>query len=340
MRRLIAVATVALLTSGAAHADAVADFYKGKQLRMIVGSAVGGGYDLYARALARELGKHIPGEPTIVVQNQPGAAGMVMVNQLYNQGPQDGTVIGASLNGIPTASMLQTGAKFDPVKLNWLGSLNREAYVAYVWHTAPVSHISDLKTKEVLVGATTAGTTMVDYPLLLNDLLGYKFKIVRGYQGPPQINLAIERGEVQGNGGLGYAVVQALTQRWLDEKKIKILVQYNFQGVPELKGVPLVTELATSERERQAMRLVFARSEFSRPFLVPPDVPRERVVALRRALEATSKDPAFLAEAKKLQLDISLMTGEEMQALVADLAKTPPEVVARVKEALNAPAAK
>ena len=173
---------------------------------------------------------------------------MVMVNQIYNQGPHDGTVIGASLNGIPTASMLQSGAKFDPVKLNWLGSLNREAYVAYVWHTAPVSHISDLKKYEVVVGATTAGTTMVDYPLLLNDLLGYKFRIVRGYQGPPQINLAIERGEVQGNGGLGYAVVQALTQKWLDEKKIKILVQYNFQGAPELQGVPLVTELATSER--------------------------------------------------------------------------------------------
>ena len=128
-----------------AQADAVADFFKGKQLRMIVGSAVGGGYDLYARALARELGKHIPGEPSIIVQNQPGAAGMVMVNQIYNQGPHDGTVIGASLNGIPTASMLQTGAKFDPVKLNWLGSLNREAYVAYVWHTAPISHINDLK---------------------------------------------------------------------------------------------------------------------------------------------------------------------------------------------------
>ena len=322
------------------HADAVADFFRGKQLRMIVGSAVGGGYDLYARALAREFGKHIPGEPSIIVQNQPGAAGMVMVNQIYNQGPHDGTVIGASLNGIPTAAMLQTGAKFDPVKLNWLGSLNREAYVAYVWHTAPVSHISDLKKQEILVGATTAGTTMVDYPLLLNDILGYKFKIVRGYQGPPQINLAIERGEVQGNGGLGYAVVQSLTQRWLDEKKIKILVQYNFQGVPELKGVPLVTELATDERERQAMRLVFARSEFSRPFFVSPEVPKERVTALRRAFEATAKDPAFLAEAKKLQLDISVMPGEEMQSLVAELARTSPEVITRVKEALNAPAAK
>ncbi len=341
MGRCIVGAICTLLASAcAAQAEPVADFFRGKQLRMIVGSAVGGGYDLYARVLARELGKHIPGEPSIVVQNLPGAAGMVMVNQIYNQGPHDGTVIGASLNGIPTAPLLQSGAKFDPAKLNWLGSLAREAYVAYVWHTAPVSHIRDLATKEILVGATTAGTTMVDYPLLLNDLLGYKFKVVRGYQGPPQINLAIERGEVQGNGGLGYAVVKSLTQHWLEEKKIKILVQYNFEGVPELKGVPLVTDLAANAEQRQAMRLVFARAEYSRPFLVSQDVPKERVAALRRAFDATAKDPAFLAEARKLQLDISPMSGEAMQAMVADLAKTSPDVIARVKAALNAAAAK
>jgi tripartite-type tricarboxylate transporter receptor subunit TctC len=341
MERCIVGAICALLASAcAAQADPVADFFKGKQLRLIVGSAVGGGYDLYARALARELGKHIPGGPSIVVQNLPGAAGMVMVNQLYNQGPHDGTVIGGSLNGIPTAPLLQTGAKFDPARLNWLGSLAREAYVAYVWHTAPVSHIRDLATKEILVGATTAGTTMVDYPLLLNDLLGYKFKVVRGYQGPPQINLAMERGEVQGNGGLGYAVVKSLTRQWLEEKKIKILVQYNFEGVPELKGVPLVTDLAVNEGQRQAMRLVFARAEYSRPFVVSQDVPKERVTALRRAFDATAKDPAFLAEARKLQLDISPMSGETMQTMVQDLVKTPPDVIARVKAALNAPAAK
>lgn len=341
MGRCIVGAICTLVASACvAQADPVADFYRGKQLRLIVGSAVGGGYDLYARVLARELGKHIPGEPSIVVQNLPGAAGMVVINQMYNQGPHDGTVIGGALNGIPTAPLLQSGAKFDPAKLNWLGSLAREAYVAYVWHTSPVSHIRDLATKELLVGATTAGTTMVDYPLLMNDLLGYKFKVVRGYQGPPQINLAIERGEVQGNGGLGYAVVKSLTQQWLEEKKIKILVQYNFEGVPELKGVPLVTDLAVNDEQRQAMRLVFARAEYSRPFLVSQDVPKERVAALRRAFDATAKDPAFLAEAQKLQLDISPMSGETMQAMVEDLAKTSPDVIARVKAALNAAAAK
>jgi tripartite-type tricarboxylate transporter receptor subunit TctC len=334
------ILAVVVASTSVAGADSVADFYKGKQLRIIVGSAVGGGYDLYARALAKDLGRHIPGEPTIIVQNQPGAGGMMMVSQIYGQGPHDGTVIGAAVNGTPTAPMLQGGAKFDAAKLNWLGSINREAYVAFVWHTAPVSHIGELKDKEILVGATTPGTTMVDYPLLLNDLLGYKFKIVRGYQGPPQVNLAMERGEVQGNGGLGYAVVKSLTQNWLDEKKIRILLQYNFERAPELQGVPLVTELAKTEAERQAMRLVFARAEYSRPFFVSPEVPTERVAALRKAFDATMKDPAFLAEAQKLQLDVSPMSGEAMQALVGDLANTPADVVARVKAALEAPASR
>jgi tripartite-type tricarboxylate transporter receptor subunit TctC len=330
----------ALAAAAPAQADPVADFYKGKQVRLIVGSAVGGGYDLYARALARQMGNHIPGNPNIIVQNQPGAGGVVVTNQLYNQGPHDGTAIGAPLNGVPTAPMLQGGAKFDASKLIWLGSINREPYVGFVWHTVPVSTITDLATKEVTVGATTAGATMVDYPLLLNNLLGYKFKVVRGYQGPPQINLAMERGEVQGNGGLGYAVVKTLTQNWIDEKKIKFLVQYNFESNPELKGVPLVTTLAKTDAQRQAMRLVFARAEYARPFFLPPGVPAERVAALRRAFNATMKDPAFLAEAKKLQLDVSPMSGEEMQALVADLAKTPPDVIARVKAALEGPGSK
>jgi tripartite-type tricarboxylate transporter receptor subunit TctC len=331
---------IGLAAAVPAHADPVADFYKGKQLRLLVGSGVGGGYDLYARALARQMGNHIPGNPTIIVQNQPGAGGVVMVNQLYSQGPKDGTVIGAPLNGIPTAPMLQGGAQFDAAKLNWLGSLNREAYVAFVWHTVPIANIRELATKELLVGATTVGASMVDFPLLLNDLLGYKFKIVRGYQGPPQINLAMERGEVQGNGGLGWAIVKTLTQNWVDEKKIKMLVQFNFQRHPDLADVPLVTDLARTDAERQAMRLMFARAEYARPFFLPPDVPVERVQALRRAFDATMKDPAFLAEAAKLQLELSPMTGEEMQALVADLGGTPPEVVARVKAALDVPASK
>jgi hypothetical protein len=338
--RLIVVGVVLVLGSSAARAQDVAAFYRGKQLRFVVGSAVGGAYDLYARALARQIVHYIPGNPTIIVQNQPAAGGMVMTNQIYNQGPKDGTVIGVPLNGIPTAPMLQAGAQFDAAKLNWIGSANREAYVGFIWHTVPVTRIEDVASRELLVGSTTVGTTMNDFPLLLNDLFGYKFKIVRGYQGTPQINLAIERGEIEGNAGVGWASVKALAQNWIDEKKIRILVQYNAEPHPELPGVPLVMTLARTDAERAAMRLLFARTEYARPFFLPPDVPAERVVALRRAFDATMKDPAFLAEAAKLALEVSPMTGEAVQALVGEIVRTPPAVAARVRAALEAPAAK
>ena len=319
--------------------DDVAAFYRGKQLRMVVGSAVGGGYDLFARIVARHIVNHIPGRPHIIVQNQPAAGGAVMTNQLYGQGPKDGTVIGVPINGIPTAPLLQSGTQFDATKLIWVGSTNREAYVAFVWHTAPVESIADLRSREVVVGATTPGTTMVDFPLLVNDILGFKFKIVRGYQGTPQINLAVERGEVQGMGGIGWASVKAQTPHWISDKKIKVLAQYGLKRHPELSDVPTMLELARSDADRQAMTMLFARTEYGRPYFLPPDVPEERVAALRRAFDATMKDTAFIAEAAKLQFDVDPLTGEQVQALVAQLAATPREVVTRVRAALEAPAA-
>ena len=319
--------------------DDVAAFYRGKQLRMVVGSAVGGGYDLFARIVARHIVNHIPGRPHIIVQNQPAAGGAVMTNQLYGQGPKDGTVIGVPINGIPTAPLLQSGIQFDATKLIWVGSTNREAYVAFVWHSAPVESIADLRSREVVVGATTPGTTMVDFPLLVNDILGFKFKIVRGYQGTPQINLAIERGEVQGMGGIGWASVKAQTPHWISDKKIKVLAQYGLKRHPELSDVPTMLELARSDADRQAMTMLFARTEYGRPYFLPPDVPEERVAALRRAFDATMKDTAFIAEAAKLQFDVDPLTGEQVQALVAQLAATPREVVTRVRAALEAPAA-
>jgi tripartite-type tricarboxylate transporter receptor subunit TctC len=340
MRIIPPALLVSLLLGGAAPASAqgdVAAFYKGKQLRMIVGSAVGGGYDLFARIVARHIVNHIPGNPYIIVQNQPAAGGVVMVNQLYGQGPKDGTVIGVPINGIPTAPLLQSGTQFDPARLVWIGSTNREAYVAFVWHTVPVENITQLTSKEVVVGATTPGTTMVDFPLLVNDVLGTRFKIVRGYQGTPQINLAIERGEVQGMGGLGWASVKAQTPNWISERKIKVLAQYGFQRAAELADVPTMLEFAKSPADRQAMKMLFARTEYGRPYFLPPDVPVERVGALRRAFDATMKDPAFMAEAAKLNFDVDPLTGEAVQALVAELTATPREIVARVRSALEAP---
>jgi tripartite-type tricarboxylate transporter receptor subunit TctC len=318
--------------------DDVTAFYRGRQLRMIVGSAAGGGYDLFARIVARHIVHHIPGHPVIIVQNQPAAGGVVMTNQLYSQGPRDGTVIGVPINGLPTAPLLQSGTQFDPTRLIWLGSTNREAYVAFVWHTVPVRSILELTSKKVVVGATTPGTTMVDFPLLANDVLGFKFKIVRGYQGTPQINLAIERGEVQGMGGLGWASVKAQTPHWISEKKITVLAQYGLQRHSELADVPTMLELAKSDIDRQAMTMLFARTEYGRPYFLPPDVPAERVAALRRAFDATMRDEAFIAEAAKLQFDVDPLTGEQVQALVAQLAATPRDIVSRVRTALEAPA--
>jgi tripartite-type tricarboxylate transporter receptor subunit TctC len=327
------------LTSPAFAQEDVAAFYRGKQVRIAVGSAVGGGYDLFARAVARHIVNHIPGNPAVIVQNLPAAGGVVMVNQLYMVGPKDGTVIGAPINGIPTMPLLQPGAaQFHAGKLNWIGSTNREPYVAFLWHSAPVQSLAELQRTEVLVGATTPGTTMSDFPAITNDILGTRFKVVRGYQGTPQINLAIERGEVQGMGGIGWQSVKTQTPHWIAENKIRIIAQFGLRRHAELPDVPLMMDLANSDADRRALSMMFGRTEYGRPYFLPPDVPPERVEALRRAFDATMKDPAFLAEAAKLQFEVDPLTGEQVQALVAQLANTPREVVTRVRAALEAPA--
>ena len=338
--RLVAILSALLLwVAPARSADDVAAFYRGRQLRIVVGTAAGGGYDLFARAVARHIGAHIPGNPAVIVQNLPAAGGMVMTNQLYASAPRDGSVIGAPINGIPTAPLLApAGAHFDATRLIWLGSTNREPYVAFVWRTAPVQSLADLRTRELIVGATAPGTTMVDFPLLTNDILGTRFRIVRGYEGTPQINTAIERGELEGQGGIGWAAVKAQVPQWITERKIKVIAQYGLKRHPDLADVPTMLELATSDPDRQALTMLFARTEYGRPYFLPPEVPAARVEALRRAFDATMRDPAFVADAAKLQLEIDPMTGEAVQALVGDLAATPPDVVARVRAILEASA--
>jgi tripartite-type tricarboxylate transporter receptor subunit TctC len=324
-------------TSPTRAQEDVAAFYRNKQLRIVVGSAVGGGYDLFARAVARHIVHHIPGNPSVIVQNLPAAGGVVMVNQLFMVGPKDGTVIGAPINGIPTMPLLQPGAaQFHAGKLNWIGSTNREPYVAFLWHTVPVKTLADLQSTEVMVGATSQGTTMADFPAITNDVVGTRFKIVRGYQGTPQINLAIERGEVQGMGGIGWQSVKTQTPHWIAENKIRVVAQFGLRRHAELPDVPLMMDLAKSDADRQALSMMFGRTEYGRPYFVPPDVPAERVQALRRAFDATMKDPAFVADAAKFQLQVDPMTGEEVQTLVAQLAETPLAVIARVRAALEA----
>jgi tripartite-type tricarboxylate transporter receptor subunit TctC len=330
---------ISLCLCGAAPAapqEDVAAFYRGKQLRMVVGTGPGGGYDLFARAVARHIGNHIPGNPTVIVQNQAAAGGLVMVNQLYSLGPKDGTVMAAPINGIPTAPLLEpAAARFDAAKLNWIGSTNRETYVAYAWHRASVRSLADLLQKELIVGATAAGTTLVDFPLVTNKFLGTKFRVVRGYDSTPQINVAMERGEVEGIGGIGWQSVKTTIPQWIAEKKITVIAQYGLHRDPELADAPTMLELAKTDADRQALTMMFARTEYGRPYFAPPDVPPARVEALRRAFDATMKDPDFVADAAQLQLDLSPATGEEVQALVAKLAATPADIAARVRAALD-----
>jgi tripartite-type tricarboxylate transporter receptor subunit TctC len=314
----------------------VAAFYRGKTLRIVVGVAVGSGYDINARVLARHLGAHLPGNPTVIVQNQPGAGSLTMTNQLYAAGPFDGTVIGASFNGMPTTPLLQpAGARFDPVKLNWIGSTNRETQVTYLWHTAPAQTFADLERTEVIVGAQAPGSTQYDFPLLANHLFGTKFKIITGYESTPKIHLAMERGEIHGNGATNWSTLKSLNSNWLEEKKVRVIVQWGLKPHPELPGVPLILDSAKTDADRAALRLVIARLEYGRPFFMPPQVSAERVAAVRRAFDAAVRDPAYVAEAEKLKIDVDPLSGEEVAALIEQVSRTPAETVTRVRTALE-----
>jgi tripartite-type tricarboxylate transporter receptor subunit TctC len=313
--------------------NGIAEFYKGKTVRLIVGIGVGSGYDINARLLARHMGKHIPGNPQIIVQNQPGAGSLTMTNQLYAAGPFDGTAFGATFNGLPTAPLLQpTGVRFEATKINWVGSTNRETQATYLWHTVPIKTLDDVKTTEVLIGAQAPGSTQFDYPMLSNALFGTKFKVVTGYQATPKINLAIERGEVHGTWA-NWSTLKAISSQWLEEKKIKIVVQWALKKHKELPDVPLILEYAKTPEQKQALELALARLEFGRPFLLPPNVPADRVNAIRRAFDATMKDPEYLAEASKLKIEVDPLSGEQVAEVVARIYRTPADTVNRVKAA-------
>jgi tripartite-type tricarboxylate transporter receptor subunit TctC len=336
MRPLLLVISF-LLAAGPARAQQdVADFFRGKTLRIVVGIGVGSGFDINARVLAHYLPAHIPGNPSVIVQNQPGAGGVTMTNALYNTGPFDGTVMGASFSGTPLIPLLQPGgARFDALKLNWLGSTNRETQVTYVWHTAPVQKLADLLTTQLIVGAQAPGSTQFDFPIMLNHLFGTKFKVVTGYESTPKIHLAMESGEVQGNGASNWSTLKAIASQWLAEKKVRVIAQWGFKPHRELPDVPLIFELAKTESDRQALTLEVARVENGRPFFLPPNVPPGRVEALRRAFDATLKDPGFLEDEAKAKLDVDPMTGEQVAALMDQLYRTPADTVARVRNAME-----
>ncbi len=334
MKKLLLV-ILALLASAPARAQQdAAEFFKGKTLRIVVGAGVGSGYDITARILARHFPAHIPGNPTIIVQNQQGAGGLTMTNSLNANGPFDGTVIGAPFNGTPTMPLLQPQtAHFDADKLSYIGSTNRETQVMYVWQAVPIHKLDEVKTTELVMGAQAPGSTQYDYPILLDRLLGYKFKVITGYESTPKIHLALERGEVQGTVA-NWSTLKALNSDWLAEKKIRILAQWGLKKLPEIGDVPSIFDYLTNDADRAAVKLVVARLEYGRPFFLPPGVPAARVTALRQAFDATVKDPAFLGDAARAKIDIDPLSGEAVQTLIEEVSKTPADVVERVRAAL------
>ena len=331
-----AAAALLFLLPAAAPAQSPAEFYKGKNVDLYIGYSVGGGYDVYARIVARHIGKHIPGNPTIVPKNMEGAGSLRLVNWLYNVAPKDGSVFATIGRGTAFNPILGIpGAQFEGPKFTWIGSANDEVSVCATWHTSGVTKFDELMAKEIAVGGTGASDDTVQFPRVLNGVLGTKMKIVSGYPGGNDAVLAMERGEVHGRCGWSWSSVMATHKNWLDEKKINILLQLALEKHPDLPNVPLVTDLAKTDEQKQILRLIFARQVMGRPFVAPPGIPQDRAEALRKAFMDTMKDKEFLAEAEKAGLEITPVPGEQIQKLVQDVYNTPPEIAKKAAEIIK-----
>jgi len=313
-----------------AEAQPVADFYRGKTITMATGTSPGGDYDLRLRMVARHISKYIPGNPTITVINMPGGGGLVVANWLANIAPKDGTAVVAVTQNLAVHQATgAAGIKFDVREFNWIGNTTDTPNVITAWHATGIRTIQDVMERELVVGATGRASGSFLYPYSLNQLVGTKFKIVTGYPGGNDVNIAMERGEVGGRGSNSWAAWKSTRPQWVAEKKIFNLVQVALRRNAELADVPTLMELAKNDEDRQVLAFISADTAISRPLTTNAGVPADRVEALRRAFTATMKDPAFLAEAAKTETDISPMTGEEVQKIAVATINTPPQVLKR-----------
>ncbi|MFN3890614.1 MAG: Bug family tripartite tricarboxylate transporter substrate binding protein [Beijerinckiaceae bacterium] len=317
-----------------AQAQSSEDFFKDKQLRMIVGFGPGTGNDIYMRHLMKHIANHLPGKPTIVPVNMPGAASLTMTNYLYNVAPSDGTVVGMPSRNLLIEPLLGNAqAKFDALKFTYLGSVSRETGLCFTWHTSGITNIERAKKEEVLVGSTSPSSVSSIFPLSLNALFGTKFKPITGYPDSAAVGLAMERGEVKGYCSFPLAAVRSARPQWLENKQINILLQLATRADPDLPGVPLVMDLAQSDEQRQMMTLLFADQEMGRPLVGPPGMNAARTADWRRAFDATMADRDFLEEAKKLKLTVDgPISGAEVEKVVARLYSTPPHIAEAVRK--------
>jgi tripartite-type tricarboxylate transporter receptor subunit TctC len=335
--RIASVALLALMAqAGPAHAQSVADFYRGRTVTVICGIAPGGGYDLSARTFARHLGKHLPGNPTVIVQNMPGANSVVAANYVYGIAPQDGTAIWTGSRSTPYEPLMgNTAAKFDVHRLHWLGSISSEIAVVIAWHTAPHQTAEDLFKTPLVVGAVDRGAENFLFPNALNNLIGTKFKIVRGYSNQGAITLAMERGEVQGDGNTAWSNLPTVHGDWLKEKKIRLLMQLALTRHPELPDLPLALDYAKTDEQRETLKVLLGMKAFGYPYFIGPDVPADRLKALKEAFEATMADPEFRDDIRTLLRDITPQSGTEMDHLIGDAYAHPPQVLEKMRAALT-----
>ncbi|MDO9443127.1 MAG: tripartite tricarboxylate transporter substrate-binding protein [Beijerinckiaceae bacterium] len=338
--KLSAAAGLALLAAalpaGPVRADSVEDFYRGKQINLLVGSGAGGGYDAYARVFARHFGKHVPGHPSIIAKNLPAGGGMAAANTLANTSDKDGLTIAAHTNGIAMDPLFgNPGAKFDGRAFHWLGSIGKLQNVCAVWHLHPVKTIEQARTLGFTAAGAGATSNTVIVPKILNTLIGTKIKVIAGYEPGQGDAIAMESGEVDGVCGLAWSTIKASRAHWINEKKITVLVQMAFDKLPDLPDTPSALDLVSNDADRKVLELILIRQEMGRPFSTPPGVPAERVAALRRAFDATMKDPDFIAEAARAQLEIEPLTGEQIETLLAGAYAAPKDIVQRASALIN-----
>ena len=338
-RHAIIAAALVLVMSSPARTESAAEFYRGKTIELLIGGAVGGGYDLAGRTVANHIGRHIPGSPVLVVRNMPGATSLIMTNHLYNVAKRDGTVIGMPTSNIPLEPRLKlispdgANVKFDIGRFGWIGTPVQEPQITWIWHTAPVYNVDDLRKNAIRMGATTSSADNYLLPTIVNQLLATRMQTVTGYIGQNEIFLAAERGEVQGN-NTGLSNITVNKADWLRDGKVRILLQYGTERLPSLPNVPTVIELVRAEADRALLRFYAVKFSMARPLMAPPDVPAERVAALRDAFDATMKDPQYLEEARRIGLDVNPLGGGGIANLVQQVQATPNDVVDRLRELL------
>ncbi len=329
---------LAMAAAGTANADALSDFYKGKRMTMFVGSGVGGGYDTYTRAFVRHYKKYVPGKPRILVKNMQGASGLRVTNFMYNKGKRDGTHIASISSSMMVEPLIgNRSAKFDAFKFNWLGSLGKLQAVCVTWHTSPVKTLADARGKVVTVSATGASSNATKMPLIFNWAVGTNFKVIQGYSTSGS-RLALERGEVDGICGLGYSTLLAASPDWILKKKINFLAQIGLYKHPKLSRVPMLLDMIKDEKARKIVELILIKQEAGRPYITPPGVPADRVKALQGAFDSAVKDPAFLADAKRLRLEVSYVDTKTIRALMNRAYAYPRDIVEAAAKIVGPPA--